>query len=136
MPGPISRGVDAGVVLGRAIARMVREMHQDEVVRHFYLALSRYILAEMKHKGIELPVTPVAACEFYPTEGPVCDCGSDISGPFVCTMKYSKKCSWANEERARRRKQSSHCTCPKDEVDLVPEHDICIACGKPVDNKQ
>lgn len=23
------------------------------------------------------------------------------------------------------------CDCPEDEVDLVPEHNICIACGKP-----
>lgn len=40
-------------------------------------------------------------CESYPTdpEEPICDCGSDISGPFVCTEEYSKDCQWAIERR-------------------------------------
>ncbi len=27
--------------------------------------------------------------------------------------------------------QDIRCECPEDDVDLVPEHNICIACGKP-----
>lgn len=27
------------------------------------------------------------------------------------------------------------CNCPDNEVDLVPEHNICIACGKPYHKK-
>ena len=41
-------------------------------------------------------------CEFYPTDkdDPVCDCGSDISGPwFVCTKEYSLDCTWAVQRR-------------------------------------
>ena len=39
-------------------------------------------------------------CKFYPTgDEPVCDCGSDVSGDFVCTIKYSLICPWANERR-------------------------------------
>ncbi len=47
----------------------------------------------------------VEACEFFPDptmECPVCDCGSDISGTFVCTKRYSKTCEWAILERAKR----------------------------------
>ena len=40
-------------------------------------------------------------CEFYPKgeDDPVCDCGSDISGKFICTREYSKSCQWAIERR-------------------------------------
>ena len=41
-------------------------------------------------------------CEFYPSvddDGCVCDAGSDISGAFICTKKYSESCQWANERR-------------------------------------
>ena len=40
-------------------------------------------------------------CEFYPTdpEDCVCDCGSDISGSFICTEEYSNDCQWAIEKR-------------------------------------
>ena len=40
-------------------------------------------------------------CEFYPTEEDdcVCDCGSDVSGHFVCTKQYSLDCQWAIERR-------------------------------------
>ena len=36
-------------------------------------------------------------CEFYPIrpDDPVCACGSDITGSFVCTVKYSYTCQWA-----------------------------------------
>lgn len=42
-------------------------------------------------------------CEFYPKEkdDPVCACGSDISGKFICTQKYSESCQWAIEMRLR-----------------------------------
>ena len=41
-------------------------------------------------------------CEFYPTgDEPVCDCGSDVSGPVICTKLYSLTCQWANEMRNR-----------------------------------
>ena len=26
------------------------------------------------------------------------------------------------------------CNCPDNEIDLVPEHNICVACGKPYRN--
>ena len=48
------------------------------------------------------PCQRLPACEFYPTDGCVCDCNSDISGKFVCTVKYSKDCQWANQERRRK----------------------------------
>ena len=43
----------------------------------------------------------VGKCEFYPSPGTdcVCDCGSDVSGRFVCTVVYSKTCQWANKRR-------------------------------------
>ena len=43
-------------------------------------------------------------CEFYPQESddPVCACGSDISGKFVCTKEYSNSCQWANERREKK----------------------------------
>jgi len=43
----------------------------------------------------------VHKCEFYPTEkdDPICDCGSDISGSFVCTKEYSLTCLLAKERR-------------------------------------
>jgi len=43
-------------------------------------------------------------CEFYPSEDDdcVCACGSDVSGPFVCTKEYSLSCQWAIEERRKK----------------------------------
>ena len=43
-------------------------------------------------------------CEFYPApeeETCVCGRGSDVSGPFVCTMRYSQACPWAQEGRVK-----------------------------------
>lgn len=44
-------------------------------------------------------------CEFYPLEGAVCDCGSDISGEFICTAEYSQGCQWAVERRLSKQGQ-------------------------------
>uniref|UniRef100_A0A6H1ZZV5 Uncharacterized protein n=1 Tax=viral metagenome TaxID=1070528 RepID=A0A6H1ZZV5_9ZZZZ len=41
-------------------------------------------------------------CEFYPRieeDTSVCSLGSDISGIFLCTKKYSETCQWAIKER-------------------------------------
>lgn len=40
-------------------------------------------------------------CEFYPKEGEgcVCNCGSDVSGKFVCTKEYSLTCICAIQNR-------------------------------------
>jgi hypothetical protein len=39
-------------------------------------------------------------CEFFPTgDEPICDCGSDVSGYFECTVEYSLTCQWANIRR-------------------------------------
>jgi hypothetical protein len=40
-------------------------------------------------------------CKYYPIieDGPVCDCGSDVSGTFVCTEEYSKTCQWAIDRK-------------------------------------
>jgi len=40
-------------------------------------------------------------CKYYPNieDGPVCDCGSDVSGTFVCTKEYSKTCQWAIDRK-------------------------------------
>ena len=53
-------------------------------------------------------------CQFYPTdeelniEGPFCRAGSDISGEYICTEEYSKRCEWAEEERRRITNDSRH----------------------------
>jgi len=43
----------------------------------------------------------MVACEHYPDrwDDSVCAKGSDISGPFICTKEYAKKCKWTNEEK-------------------------------------
>jgi len=44
----------------------------------------------------------VNICEYYPVDGPVCDCNSDISGGPPCTMEYSNGCQWAIERRSQK----------------------------------
>jgi hypothetical protein len=51
------------------------------------------VLKEVKRKE------NITLCEFYPMNDSVCACGSDISGSFVCTEEYSKKCQWAKEKK-------------------------------------
>ena len=53
-------------------------------------------------KGVGVERNRQDLCEFYPTgDEPVCDCGSDVSGPVICTKLYSLTCQWANEMRNR-----------------------------------
>lgn len=53
---------------------------------------------------------PEDRCEFYPmlNDDPVCACGSDISGKFICTKEYSEICQWAIAKRAQEKKGKKH----------------------------
>jgi hypothetical protein len=66
-------------------------------------------------EGLEIYLKRVAGkCEFYPgpKDGPVCSCGSDVSGAFICTKKYSETCQWAVEGR---KDGSRHITITKED---------------------
>ena len=70
-----------------------------EVIGHLIIAAMELAARDLmlrKENSVELD-----RCEFYPSDGPVCDCGSDVSGDFVCSKSYSLICPWANKEREK-----------------------------------